>query len=493
MKIKSINSSKTVEVLKKMDEKEWRYFVKWIASPWCNSTKKLVDLLAILQKSYPKFDNPKLTREKVFQKLYKGKKFSSGVMDNLFSELNIQAERFLTFQEFEKSKHQKKLFLAQAFQEKGIENRFLNINKSAIQDLEKQPTKEWEDNITFTLLKQQLFQHLNQSLLNLKESNALLSEMDRNLETTYLLQKATNINAKIFRTRILKNANFEVKKDIKNWLSMADGIAHPSINLFRQRFQYNENNLLNQYFNLKEDLLSNFELLNKMEQQVHLLSLINDASDLRKKGFIDLSDTLPLFKLGLSSRILIEKNILNPGIYVMIISASNLVKDFEFTEHFIQTYSKHLPQKAKEDGIHYALAHIANKKNELDRCLEIMSKHDFKHHYFQWSTKILMIQTLFESTLSGNTDQFTFFSKCDAFEQWLRRDKVRSHTNKESVINFVQKSRALLRLYLEPDFDEAAIRKVLEGKINVQPINWLYDKRDEIIQLRKNGRSPVAR
>ena len=492
MKIKSINSSKAVEILKKMDEEEWRYFVKWLASPWCNSTKKLVEILAVLKKNYQKLDSLKLTREKLFQKIYPGKKFSAGVMDNLLSELNLEAERFLCFQTFGQMENTQKKLLATVLQEKGLENRFLKTNTSATKSLESKSIKTWEDENLLLRLRRQLYHHPNQTW-RMNPESTLLSEMDQNLDLTYLLQKATNINEKIFRMRILRDTHFDVEKDIYNWLQLAEGIDLPTINLYRKRFHYTEEKLLHQYFLLKEDFIADFEKLAKSDQQVHLLSLLNDSTHLRRRGLIDLSDTLPLFKLGMSSGILIEKNRLDPLLFVMIVSASNLKRDFEFTRHFAATYSKYLPIEAREDGKNYADAHTANREKDLGQCLKILSENEFSYHYFQFSTKILMLQNYFDLLLDNDSYLTTFKSQTESIEKWLRREKIRSISNREPFINFVKKCRSLMRLYLEPDFDEVAVKAVLDGKMNVQPINWLFEKRDEIIHRRKTGKPLVAK
>jgi len=480
MKKKSINASKAVSILKRMDDEEWKNLVKWLASPWCNSTKKLVDLLAALENFRLDFEDPKLTRETIFQTIYKGKRYNRGVMDNLFWELNRAIEDFISFNTFVQSENTKKYFLASALQEKGLENRFKKVNISATEDLESKPIKTWEEQNLLFQLKRQLYHHPNEEW-RMDPESTLFPEMDQNLELTYLLQKAANINGKRARTRVLKDTYFDVENEIQIWLQLAEGISLPVINLYRKRFQYTEENELNQYFDLRE------------EWKIHFFSILSDSTHLRKRGLIDLSDALPLFKFGLSSGILIEKERIKPSLFVTIVSASNLKRDFEFTKDFAENYAKYLPEKAQEDGKFYAMAHIANRKKKLTECLGLLTENKFKNQFFKLSTKILELQNYFDFLLDNESYRDIFFSYCRAVEKWIRIENIRSVSNKEGFVNFVLKCRALMRLYLEPDFKEDAVRLVLNGKINVQPINWLFEKRDEIIQRRKNGRPPFVR
>jgi len=492
MNKKSINASKAVSILKKMDKEEWKILVKWLTSPWCNSTKKLVDLLAALEDFRSDFEDPKLTREKIFQKIYKEKEYNVRVLDNLFWELNRAIEDFISFNAFAQSENTKKYFLASALQEKGLENRFKKVNISTTENLESKPVKTWEEQNLLFQLKRQLYHHPNEKW-RMDPKSTLLPEMDQNLELTYLLQKAANINEKKARTRILKDTHFDVKKEIQIWLQLAENIDLPAINLYRKRFQYTEENRLNQYFDLREEFISNFEKLNKWDQQIHFVSFINDSTHLRKKGLVDLSDTLPLFKLGLSSGILIEKDRIKPSLFITIVSASNLKRDFEFTKHFAENYAKYLPEDAIEDGKFYAIAHIANRTKKLTECIKTLNQNNFKNNTFRLSTKLLELQNYFDLLLDDDNYITTFDSRCGSVEQWFRRGKILSESNRKPFVNFVQKCRTLMRLYREPDFNEDAVRSVLEGELNVQPINWLFEKRDEIIRRRKNGKSLVSK
>lgn len=481
--MKSIKSGKSIEILKKMDESDRKSFAKWLASPWCNSTKKLVMFLAELTKFHPDYEDPKLTRERLFKKMFPGKKNDVRLLDNLFWELNRQAERFLSFSAFEKSDFDKKFHLSQALQERSIEKRFFKISESAIDDLEKKMVKDWEDENLLLRFRLQSYHHPDSERQT--KSNTLIEDLDNGLELTYLLQKAILINEKFFRNRVLKNEPYEISNDLENWMLRSEKIDHPSIRLFRLRFSYSEENLLSQYYLIYEDYFKDFDRLNSVDQKIHMLSLVSDSTNLHRKGLIDLSETLPLFKLGLTSGLLIENDRLDRVIFVMIVSAANLKRDFEFTRHFVKEYTKFLPDKIREDGKHYALAHIANREKKLEKCIDILLSHQFKARYFQLATRILTLQTYFDLLLINSSYEPMLASFCESFDKWLRRDKTRSDKNKAPILNFIQKTRRLVRIYLEPEFDEQDAQKLLEGNLNVQPINWLFEKRDQIVTLRK--------
>lgn len=59
--------SKFVRLLQTFDEAEFKAFERWLQSPWCNTNKNLVRLLARLKPYYPGFLEQKLTREQLFR------------------------------------------------------------------------------------------------------------------------------------------------------------------------------------------------------------------------------------------------------------------------------------------------------------------------------------------------------------------------------------------------------------------------------------------
>jgi hypothetical protein len=56
-----MRDSKLINLLKTFSEDEIKSFRKFVASPFFNSVKNYINLLKVLEKFYPGFDDPKLT------------------------------------------------------------------------------------------------------------------------------------------------------------------------------------------------------------------------------------------------------------------------------------------------------------------------------------------------------------------------------------------------------------------------------------------------
>lgn len=113
--------TKFVRLLRTFDEPELKSFESWLCSPWCNSNKNLIRLVDRLKRHYPGFDDPKLTKKKLFRQVLPGGKFSHRRMNNLMSKGYLAAERFLIFQRFAGQESLQKHLLAREFQGRDLD------------------------------------------------------------------------------------------------------------------------------------------------------------------------------------------------------------------------------------------------------------------------------------------------------------------------------------------------------------------------------------
>ncbi len=74
---------------------------------------------------------------------------------------------------------------------------------------------------------------------------------------------------------------------------------------------------------------------------------MNDGILLIRKKLLDITETLPIYKLGIQSGILIEETKLHYNTYVSIISINNYKGDFNYTEKFIESYTNYLDDQFK--------------------------------------------------------------------------------------------------------------------------------------------------
>ena len=463
-----------------MSEEELKSFGHWLRSPWCNSNKNLVTLFEKLKKYYPAFDNRKLTKEKLAGLVLPKSKFSEKRINNLLSEAFLAAKKFMVFQSLNQKEGLRQNLLLQEFRRRNLDDWSFRESEKEILRLETKKTKEWEDYLDLFLLNRQLYLHPRQ-----KVSGDIVLKMGKQIDLLYLLEKASLINDKIFRNRILKHENYDLDRELDLWKSGAEGIDHPALNFYKKRFEFTSENILEKHLELRELFFQNYESLNKLEQRIHLLSLTNDAAYLRKKGQLNMREILAIYKFGFQTNILPVEGNLTTNTFASIITMSNALKDFEFSKSFCDTYSQYLPEEIREDAVNWAVAGREYRMGNLENSLNILLQREPKSFIFKRVSKVLNLQVYFDLYLRDPSYYDYLMDYCGAFEKWVNREKFLSTSIKEPILQFIQRSKELIKFATEISPDEQKLSKFLEGEKGVEARTWLLQKRDDILGLKK--------
>ncbi|MEM8527945.1 MAG: hypothetical protein AAGG68_25110 [Bacteroidota bacterium] len=487
-----IFASKFVKTLRTLSEAELKSFELWLRSPWCNTNKNLIRVLEKIRKYYPTFDDCKLTKEKFFKQVLPKGKFSDRRINNLLSEAYLALERFLIFQQLDKKSELKKELLVEAWEDHDLEQRFLKDSEKEIKRIDSKTIKSWEDHLDTYRYHRQLYHHPNQSY-RIRKGSTILQKMDEELDLLYLLEKATILNEKIFRNRILQNENHETEAALRLWHQATEHLQHPAIEFYKMRFAYTKENRLEQYWKLREAFMERHGELSEREQKVHLMYLLNDTALLIKTKSISATENLPLYQIGLKTNVLLEKGKISYSTYATIVGASNVKKTFRFTKQFIEEYISKVDGKFQEDCKIWAKAHTAYNQMQLNESLDFLIGYEFKIPYFQLVSRILNTQIYFDLYLQNESYEFYLFSYFDAFEKWMTREKIWSKSNKISVIRFIQKCRRLAKYYTNPDYPEKKIITLFDDNENVQSLLWLKEKQQEVLNTKTKIVSDTVR
>ena len=476
-----LSATKIIKILSKFTKEEVSSFEKWLASPWCNPTKCLVDILVALKKYHPEFDNRRLTKRLIFEKAL-GRVPSDRRMNNLLSEMYLQAEQFLVHERVKKDHYVKTDLLTSEFSERKLREWFMKKMEKELATFKLKEVKETED----YFFAYQLYRKLhNQPYLTLKErkNNPVLESMMEQLKVFILLENAAIINGAFSLNKALNKTDEQLPIEIQNWLTMSKGIDHPSINLFRKRFEFSADDDENRFKTLEPIFLKSYKSIHPKEQKIHFALLLNDFLRLRRKGKFETEDALPLFKLGAKELWILQEGAISTIQFTNILSTSNAAKDFSFSYWFIEKFAPLLPEELREEGKTYGLAHTSNKEEKYEKAIEILNKTEFKSNYFRRVSRLTTTQAYFNLHLHNQSYQSFLLDYCDAFEKQLRREKVQGTIR--SWIRFVQFTRTLSKLYYAIPFELTKIETLFKDTSDLQGATWLKTQKEKILILKK--------
>jgi hypothetical protein len=89
-----------IQLLKSFSEEEIKNFKEYLESPYLNKNTRALKFFNVLRKYYPGFESKKLEKEKIYIKLFPGKKYNEQSMKNMNSELLKLGKDFLTLNEY---------------------------------------------------------------------------------------------------------------------------------------------------------------------------------------------------------------------------------------------------------------------------------------------------------------------------------------------------------------------------------------------------------
>ena len=119
---------KAYQIISVLSEEELELFESFLKSPYHNTRAKPVELFKIIRKNILK-KNTELSKEKLFEMLYPGKRFNSNTFNDLMSQLHRLSEDFLYAEINKKDKIKKEVALLDKFLARRFKGLFLAKRK----------------------------------------------------------------------------------------------------------------------------------------------------------------------------------------------------------------------------------------------------------------------------------------------------------------------------------------------------------------------------
>ena len=451
--------SKYFKILASFSREELKSFEIWLNSPWCNTNKSLISLLKVVKKYHPNFVNLKIKKEKLFYRILPNGKFSDRRMNNILSEGYLAAEKFMVFEHLKNQKPLVKKILIQEHYNRNLDEWYSNSSDKEIKRIEDKPIKDWEDHLALLQYHRQAYRQPANTFRIISGGKAII-RMSEELDMFYAQELAAIINEKIFRSRILPNEYHDVSEELILWIKLTNKMSHPSIDLYKIRFDYEEINLLEKFEKYKFGVENSYYKMNMIDQKMHFYSLTNDLSFLIKKQLLQMKDLLPVYKFGLKSGIIIENGMILTKSFTILVFGSNFIKDFDWTKSFIDKYWKRVSSGNEVSHRDWALAHTAYYSGDIKRALNILLNGEFKTQYFLRLTKLLTMQCYFDLFLKDRSYQIYLFNYFDSYEKYMSRSTDQSKSNNQSWIRLIQVSRAIAKNFLEDVFQKEKVENL---------------------------------
>ncbi len=475
--------SKFIDILKTFTPEELKHFRDFVHSPFHNSNKNVIKLYDIIRKYNPQFESPSIDKEKLFRKIYPGKKYNDTVVRILLSDLLRLAEEFLIQIRSKREPFGEYLYLLEELKDRSLDSLYKTNFKYTSDILEKMDdtrTKYFSKfeleviNVDYYLRKDRQ-QEITGNVLERIENLIYftLIELVRNIHDLIINERTYNAKFEFnIAYEFLNNFNFEaILEKLRINRTVHYSIILINYNLLMALME-EENEI--RYDNLKQSIDEGFSQMSNIEKY-HILHHLEscclnrmkyNANKYRKEIFNVYNLMLPSNAYSYHTGEMTAQRFKN-----ILVAAINL-NELEWTEKFAEEYSGKVQQEYRESMFFFSRALISFCKKNYSDALENINK--VRYDYFilkldvkSWTLKIYYELKYFEQA----------FSMMDSYRHFLSKNKSLSPDVKERHLNFLKFAGELFKFGTEKRNGQiSGFKNALNNTGNVVHKEWLFEK-----------------
>ena len=479
------------DIIKTFSAAELKQFRDFLHSPFHNTNKNVIRLYEYLRKFSPDFNREKsrklLTKEKIFKKIFPGKKYNDIVLRILLSDLIKLSEEFLTYQGLKNNTFDEYKLLMQELNIKGIDNLYKRIYKEAYNlvldhdDIRTKYLKLFEYEMNFIDF------HLQRNKQQLITGNVMARS--EYLICFFILELAGNIhdlviNEQTFNARFDFNLAYEFinRFDFDTLLRKMKvvGFKHYTtiviyINMIRALLNENDDQC---YDDFKKTVFEYYDNFSKHEAYNLLTDL--ETCCLNRRKYDHRKYELEMYSVY---QLMLSKN--NYSYYGedmglqryknILVNFINLRK-FEEVEKFVNTYISKVSPEIKDNLYLYSIALVEFSKKNFTNALQLIQKIKYDYFTLKYDVKNLTLRIYYELKYFENA-----YSLIDTYKHFLIKNKVVSDFFRERYLNFINFMNALIKYNAgNSNYIVEKLKDDLLKTNNVVSRDWLLEKIEEL-------------
>jgi len=483
-----------IQIVKSFSNKELKSFEDFINSPFHNKNKRVVQLFGLLEKFHPEYEDPSLTKEKLFEKIYGKSKYKDSYMRNLFSDLNLLAEKFLQYTHINENYSYEKLLIEE-------------LCRRHINDIAGKKLRLFEKEINKDKVRDQgyyqnkLFLYDAKSILNIDKS---LTDSFRNDQFNSLIKSFIISIMETSFYLFLEEQRVNIKHSFDMLRTILDYVKN-NMNEFRDSallliFYHLSMSMLEddgeKYFIAARRLLKkNFNLLSKADKkniysilQTYCINKIDNGDFSYNRTLLDILMEMLKHKVTSHS----NKDVINLNLYRNILMLCHSLNETQILQTLITKYLNLIDLENRKSISDYSNAYLNFQQKDFSSSLEYCNRIDFSkllistndNLYFKNDIKRLSLMCLYELSYFESA-----LSQIDAFRHFLRSSKIIKEKSRKRTFEFLNNVNELVRSRVNNDsYRLHKLKEKLLKRKDPMGNPWLLDKIIEIERRERNGR-----
>ncbi|MCY7360712.1 MAG: hypothetical protein LH629_01380 [Ignavibacteria bacterium] len=468
--------SKVIEILQSFSKDDLKKFSDFLCSPVFNKREVIVNLFNVYKKFHPDFGDKNLTKEKVYSKIFPGKKYNDEVFRNQNSILLKLTEDFLSYQNYSNDPLNIKKHLLSEINHRNLLSGFEKNYEESRKILENNTEKDqgyFYDSYNIFLQKDIYNSYLN------KFSKVDIQNAEKNLVIFFLMKVMEIQNYILYECRILdldKSLYLDDKFLDEIFKKIPKEITQlPQIQIYFNALKLEQTKKDIYYKKLRDLLIEHGHLIEKEKHYNKYIDMIDYIK--RTKSQEDKSTVTELFQLRkeIIEKGLFTENFITNMFFLNLVKSGIKLKEYEWVENFIKSHGHLIIEKYRDSTKELSYAYLYFEKKEFDISLSHTAKVRYEDNYYNLEIRNLIARIYYE------TDHFELLNEfLNSYRMYLSKNRSLNKKDFEShnlFINFINKIQRIKELKKYHKLD--AVFDLLEKKEFINKI-WIQNKIKEL-------------
>ncbi len=424
-----------------------------------------IRLLQFLKKYYPDFKHKNLNYECTHAFVIPDRIFNKKMILNSLSDLRLIIKKYMLEQHLKSSPVDKEMMMLEVYRKYQMDNHFEKQHRLISTLLEEQGQQDlW---FWFNQLKLDHEQYFFVGTQRPLERWSIFNAM-KSLDRFHAAAKLKYASEVYNGFNLLNESEPEVRflDEILDSAEYDDSGYHL---FYKKVFLLVSTQSEDLYFELKILFFDKYNTLIRQDQFILITYLLNHTSaEIRRGKDNFINETFELIQFGVTHQLFIVDEVFNPDHFLNAVMVAIKVNEFDWAYAFITNWYKKLTAKKQDYYLKFCRALISFQMGDYKKCSHLLRNMNITESQDQYRGRWLLLIADFE-----NDAGYKHLShRCDAFEQFIRRNKIINYKIKSAMLLSLK----VLRLLLVEQPDKVRLESLLEQGSNFYYKSWLKEK-----------------
>ncbi len=473
-------SPKLLSLLSSFSRLSLSRFRKFLLSPYHNENQTLVALFNVIdehlkaERTEPPPKNKQLEKQVVWRALFGRLPYNDTQWRRLCSELLQLAYVFIHTEACREAEMEEKLALLRHFKTPALEKHFRGVLRQAQALQESQMQHSSQAYFSAYQFEQALHQQLETQTGNI-EHFGHLEQADAQLDRFYYAQKLKHYcDALGYQSFLSRKPEIALPEGFMAYLEQAGLLQSPLLQAYYLVAQMLSQPQQERFFlELKALFFDQYQSFAPEDCQTLFIHLKNYC--IHKKINVGVSEyfaeLFDIFKKAMDAGLLLKDGWLDPQDYKNIITVALFVREFDWVEDFIQSYTAHLPEENQGNALTYNLAKVYFHQGQYEKVIAQLREVEYQNLVYALGSKLMLLKTYFELGEFMALD-----SLIDSFRIYLRRKGEISREVRQQYMNVLRFVKKLSNVAPRDRQALAKIQEEAEACSELAAKKWILEK-----------------